>query len=156
MRTTSDDFRTAAFAPETGEVLISLLTIEHEDLAEPLRLCNNSANLWSRGELYLALPFTLTLPDDSEENPPEARITLDNISRELVAVIRSITTAPMVTLELVRSGDLDQVEAYYTDFQMRRITYEALTLQADLFLENLDREPWPSGRYIPAMFRGLF
>ena len=149
-------FREAAFAPTTEEAFICLLTIKHESLSEDLRFCNNGVSVIRNKKEYLPLPFTLTLPDDSEESPPTACIVMDNVSRELVASLHGITKAPTVDIALVSSRDWDVVEAHWDNFEMRQITDDAFTMKADLFLESLDREPWPAGTYTPAMFRGMF
>ena len=155
----SPNFRSAAFAPVTSEAFVCLLTIDHAELSVPVRLCNNNVLVpldRNGGEDYLPLPFLITLPNDSEDSPPVARLIMDNISRELVVVIRSLATPPAVTIELVSSRDWNVVEATFTGFEMQQITYDAMTIQADLVFENLDREPWPSGTYTPSKFRGVF
>lgn len=143
-------------APETGEVFIVLLTIEHEELAEPLYFSLDAVNTVSRGHTFLALPFDLTPPEESGERPPAARLTLDNIDRQIVALLRSITTPLTVKFEVVRAADPETVEAVWDGFKLRNLSYNALTLQGDLTLEDFLREPFPSGIFSPAYFPALF
>ena len=81
--TVSADFRQAAYAAETGRVVIALLTLTHEDLETPIRISSDptqrieslstAADLVygtvSRGETFVFLPMTIKLPSDTDEGP---------------------------------------------------------------------------------------
>ena len=155
-RSVSDALKRAAFAAETEEVFIVLLTIAHAEMEEPFRLSSDAVDTVSRGNTYYAFPFGLQLPDDSDEGPPKAKITVDNIDRNIVAAIRSISTWPSVTLEVVLASDPDVVEASFEDFQMREITYNSLVVEGTLSMEALLQEPYPAGTFNPSQFPGLF
>ena len=58
-RTLSQAARQAINAEATEQVFLLLLTIDHEDLAEPIRVVNNTETITSRGELYVAYPFVV-------------------------------------------------------------------------------------------------
>ena len=151
-RSVSDALKRAVYAAETEEVFIVLLTIAHAEMEEPFRLSSDAVDTVSRGETYYAYPFEVQLPDDSEK----ARITVDNIDRNIVAAIRSISTWPTVTLEVVLASDPDVVEASFEDFQMREITYNSLVVEGTLSMEALLQEPYPAGTFNPSQFPGLF
>jgi hypothetical protein len=155
-RDVSSAFISACNAAETGEGLYVLITIDHEDLPAPIRLNNSGANLVSRGETFLASPIQVTLSDDSEDRPPQAKLVMDNIDRTMVAVLRSISAPCTVTLEVVKDSDLDTVEAEFTDFQMREVTYNVLTIEGTLTLEALFSEPAVGWTFNPTYFPGLF
>src|SRR5688572_11065331 len=101
-RVLSLTFRQAMNAPETGEVVAALITIEHEQLVTPLRFSSDNAvrlstdplryGTISRGLTFTFLPVGLVLPDDVEERPPAMRLKLDNIDRETIALLRSTST----------------------------------------------------------------
>ena len=159
-RPVSATFKTSVFAQETDEVFIVLLTLDHEEMEEPLRLCSDVkpglANFTSRGEEYLSFPFDLSLPDDSPDRAPTARISIDNVDRQLVAIARSISTPPTVTIEVIRASSPDTVEATWDDFTMKEIRYNALTIEGDLTLENITQEPYPCDCFTPSGFPGCF
>lgn len=162
-RDVSLDFIAAVNAQETDEAFIVLVTIEHPDLPDPVYLNNSGANLESRANLglgpFLACPFEPTLSDDSDDRPPQAKLIIDNIDRALVATIREAAAggvAPVVTLELVKASDPDVVEAAFTDFEMREVTYNSLTIEATLTLESLFKEPACGYGFTPTYFSGLF
>jgi len=163
-RAVSDAFIAACNAPQTSdEGLIVLITMENVDLPEPLRLCNNGVSVLSnRGDpsgpsyTYLACPIQPTISDDSEDRPPQAKLVLDNIDRRLVAAVRAITSPLLATLELVRITNPNAVEARFTDFQLKEVTYNALTIEGTLTLEGLFSEPAIGFSYTPSYFPGLF
>ena len=155
-RPVSLTLRQAVNAQETGEIFIVLLTISHEELEEPLYFSLDAVNTVSRGNPYLALPFNLTPPEESQDRPPAAKLSLDNIDRQLVALLRSISTPLTVKFEVVLVSAPDTVEAVWDGFELRNVTYNALTIQGDLTLESFLQEPFPAGTFSPAYFPGLF
>ncbi len=158
-RAVSLDFIAAVNAQETGEAFIVLVTIAHPDLPSPVYLNNSGANLVSRGNTYLACPFQPTLVEDTDDRPPQAKLSIDNIDLTLVAALREAAAAgvpPLVALEVVRLSDPDLVEAEFTDFEMRDITYNSLTIEATLSLESLFQEPACGYSFTPTYFSGLF
>lgn len=158
-RDVSLTFIAAVNAQETDEAFILLVTIDHPDLPAPIYLNNSGENQVSRGNTYLACPFQCTLAEDSDERPPQAKLVFDNIDRTMVAALRAagaVGRAPTVTMELVKASDLNTVEAEFTDFEMREITYNSLTIEATLTLENLFQEPACGYTFSPTYFPGLF
>jgi hypothetical protein len=162
-RDVSLEFIAAVNAQETDEAFIVLVTIEHPDLPAPVYLNNSGANLESRAGLglgpWLACPFEVTLSDDSDDRPPQAKLIIDNIDRGLVVAIREAAAggdAPVITLEVVKASAPDLVEMVLTDFEMREITYNSLTIETTLTLESLFNEPACGYSFTPSYFSGLF
>lgn len=143
-------------APETGEVFIVLLTIDHADIDPPIRVSSDAVDTMSRGNTFVAFPFELSLPDDTDDRPPRARLRIDNVDRKIVKAIRSINSAPSVLIEIVRGDDPDTVEATFPDFQLREIAYDVLVVEGALTVEELEGEPYPARVFSPADFPGLF
>ncbi len=155
-RSVSQTVKQAVNAPETGETFIILLTIDHADLSQPIRVSSDAVDTVSRGDTFVAFPFELSLPDDTEDRLPRARLRIDNIDREVVKAVRSITSAPSVLIEIVLASDPETVEVSFPDFQMRDIGYDALTVEGSLTLEEIAGEPYPARIFSPADFPGLF
>ena len=143
-------------APETSEAFIILLTIDHSDLAAPIRVSSDAVDTVSRGNSFVAFPFDLSLPDDTDDRPPRAKLKIDNVDRRIVQSIRTSSSSPSVLIEIVRGSDPDTVEAAFPDFQMRDIGYDALVVEGALTLEELTGEPYPARIFSPAAFPGLF
>jgi hypothetical protein len=152
----TDALTASAFAADTDEVWLVLVTIEHADISPPIRVVNNTENITSRSELFVAFPFSITLPDSREDAPPRARLTIDNVSREIAQAVRTITSAPVVTIEVVRAADPDTVEISWPFFTLRNIKWDAGKVSGELTLEDFTSEPYPAGIFSPASFPGLF
>ena len=155
-RTVSGGSRSALFAPQSGDAFIVLLTFAHGDLAAPLRVCSNDQDVISRGDLFVAYPFDLTLPDDSEVRAPRARLVIDNVDRQIVATLRALASSPVLTLEVVRAAEPDVVEAVFHDFRLRNVRYDSQVVEADLTIEDFTAEPFPAGSFTPSQFPGIF
>lgn len=170
MTTVSLNFRQAAYASETGRVIIALITIDHDDLPTPIRISTDPTQrieglstatdlvygTVSRGETYVFLPVRLRLPNDTDTGPGELTIEFDNVHRAYTETIRSIFTPPTVNVELVLDNALDTVEMQWPEFLMTNIKYDATTISATMVMETLQTEPFPSGTFTPSSFPGLF
>jgi hypothetical protein len=155
-RSVSAAFKRAVFAQETDEVFVFLLTIEHAELEEPMRVCSNSVQVVSRGEAYLPLPFGAMFPGEHDDELARVRLTIDNVDRRIVEAVRTITSAPTVTLEAVLASAPDNVEAGPYDFRLRDVRYDQLVVEGELSFEDLLNEAYPEGIFAPSDFPGIF
>lgn len=155
-RSVTDAFIAACNAADTDECFIVLVTVNDPNLPAPVRLNTSGENQVSNGETYLACPIQVTLSDDTEDRPPQAKLVMDNIDRTIIAGLRSLNAPPTVTLQIVKASDLDTVEMELTDFEMRTITYNTLTIEGTLTLEALFSEPAAQHSFTPSLFPGLF
>ncbi len=154
--TVGADFKREAFDPETAQSFLMLLTLDHADITPPIRVVNNTENITSRGDEFIAYPFELELPDSVTTSAPKAKLTIDNVSREIAQSIRQITSAPTVLMELIRASDPDTVEVGFPVFTLRDVKWDMLTVSGELVLEDLMTEPFPADQFTPSYFPGLF
>lgn len=152
--TVTDAFRADAWAPESDLHLV-LLIISHLDLADDIRVVNNKVNITSNAQEYIAFPFEITLPEVSESAPPRATLTISNVGREVGETIRSITSPPFVTIQVVRQESLDIVEVEHEGLRLTGVTFNAQTVSGDLVREDFVQERYPFLTYSPAEFKGL-
>ncbi|MBI1215691.1 MAG: DUF1833 domain-containing protein [Alphaproteobacteria bacterium] len=148
--------RRAIYGAETGEVFLILLTISHAELAQPIRVCSDAVDIVSRDDTFAAFPFSLTLPDDDDNPSPQARLSIDNVDRQIVAAVRSISSAPGVLIEIIRAADPDTVEASFADFKLTDVTYDSHRVEGNLTIEDFTAEPFPAASFSPGLFPGLF
>lgn len=148
--------RQAINAQETGEVFLFLLTIDDASLAAPIRVVNNTVNVTSNGNEFVAYPFEITFPDDDAETVGGATLRIDNVDRQIVQAVRSITSAPAVTLEVVMASAPDTVEAGPFDFSLQGVSYDALAVQGQLVFEDVLNAAIPQHTMTPQTFPGLF
>jgi hypothetical protein len=148
--------RRALYGAETGEAFVILLTLTHAGLSAPIRISSDAVDTQSRGEVFIAYPFDLTLPDDEESRAPRARLVIDNVDRQIISALRGLTTAPVVSMEIVRAADPDAVEAVFSDFRLTNVTYDSQVIEADLGIEDFTAEPYPAASFSPSLFPGMF
>lgn len=83
-RTYTPNYKQTVNALSAKESPLLLLQIDHPDLGAPIRVVNDTQNITSNGNLYIALAFSCSVPDDQEGQLPQAKLEVDNIGRELV------------------------------------------------------------------------
>lgn len=156
MRTLSTTAKQAVFAQQTGKVFLSIIAIDHDDLASPIRLVNNTENITSRGNVYTACAFNLEMPDESNEKLPRAQITIANADRAITASLRGVTTPGTLTHEIILSDTPDVIEAGPFVYQVESIDWTAKFITARLSYEDLLNEKAPATLITPTYFPGLF
>lgn len=167
-RVTDVDFLREAFAQETGVAIILLLTITHESLSEPILISTDPTSrveetateivygTVSNAKNYLFMPIRIKPPSEDDEGPGNMRLEIDNITRELVPSIRSLTSPPSCQVDIITSDDLDNVIASWPEYLMTNLQYDKDKISAELTLELLHNEPFPAGSFNPSEFPGLF
>lgn len=148
----------AMFAQTTTEAAYALLAISHSTFST-IRFVNNSENVTSNGDTYIAAPFAVQLPPDSEEQRPVIRIVASNIDRALVDEVRTLSGSRermKATLTIVLSGDPDTAVATYEDFEIVNVSYTAQVITFDLTLEGLLTEAFPYYSQTPNTVPGIF
>lgn len=164
-RNLSPAAKAAVYAQNTSEAFIMLLTVDHPDFTDPIRITADPFEILpdlgvlgvvSRGNEFVYLPFMITLPTQDDTNISRAKISIDNVSREIVAAVRQATSAVNITVEIVLASDVDTVEVTAADFKLERVQYDVLSVTGDISVEYFDLEPMPAGRFTPSQFPGLF
>ena len=147
--------RTSIYAQETAETWLTLLTLTHPIGPTPIRIVNDMVDHVSRGNIFIGFPFELQLPNESDASPSQVILKIDATENRVMAVIRSLPSAPTVLMEVVLASSLDTVEVSFS-FTMRDIEYDAKSVQARLFYEDFLNEEYPADAYTPANFPGIF
>ena len=146
----------AIYAPQTSQVFLSLLEINHPDLLSPLRFVNNSKDVTSRSNVYLAYPFLIDLPEESAERISQVTLQIDNVDRAIVQAIRPLTSKPTIALEEILASSPDTVEAGPFLFSLENVRYNALVIEGNLAFEDILNESFPGESFTPATHPGLF
>ena len=148
--------RQAVNAPETGEVFLLLLTLDLEELETPIRVVNNTKDIVSLGETYIAFPFEIALPDEDPDSVVRVTLRIDNVDREIVKNLRTVSSPLAVSLEVVMASSPDIVEAGPFNMTLVTAEYDALTVTGELAFEDVLNEPFPGHAYVPGDYPGLF
>lgn len=144
----------ATSAPETP---LLLLEITHPDLDEPIRVVNDTQDLICQGKRFVALGFRATLPDDQENQLPRARLSVDNVGRELTKwlEISSGGLGAECRMLLVLRSAPDLIEWDIT-MTLSNVSITPQEVTADLGFEDLLNRPAIPLTYRPDTAPGLF
>lgn len=142
-------------ATSTAEVWLLLLTIYHHSLSVPIYLVNNNENIVSRGITFIGLPFDVDLPNEDQDAPGAARLTVDNVDRTIMDAIRAMDVPPTVAIEVVLASQADTVELGMYDLVLRNVNYDATKITGSLQWEDILVEPMAL-QMTPARFPGMF
>ncbi len=167
-RLTSLDFASSAYAQETGVFPILLLTISHPNLTTPIRISTDNTQrvretvtnviygTISNTITYIFYPMSITLPGESDEGPADMTVEIDNVSRDLIPIIRNLATPPTVNVDIVLNTAVNVILGSWPEYLLVNITINALTISGSLMLETLVSEPFPAGSFNPSEFPGMF
>lgn len=164
---TTNAFKQAAYAQETDEVFVTLITLESDELSQPVHICDDPTTkltsvgediygIVSNGDTYIFMPFTIQLPRDDKSGVVSAQLSIQNIDRTIVKIARTVTRPVRVTIKCILASDPDTVELEFMNFQLSNIKYDVMTVSGDLTLNYWGLEPWPSWNFTPSNFPGLF
>ncbi len=146
----------AIYSQQTSEVFLVLLTIDHADLGAPIRVVNNTVDIVSNGNTFIGFPFFIDMPQERDDQLARVTLTIDNVDRQIVTAVRSLTSAPSVVMEIVLASDPDTIEAGPFSFTMRDVRYDSLVVEGELSFEDVLNEPYPGDSFTPATHPGLF
>jgi hypothetical protein len=155
-RSVSATARAAMYAAQTDSVFLQLLLIDHDDLAAAIPVVNNTESVISGGITYLPFAFLIDLPDDNEGEITSARLTIDNVDRQIVEAVRSIQSKATVTWSVVLASSPNTVEAGPFEFDLRNVTYDKQTVSGELVYEDRLNLEVGRLRFTPIAFGGLF
>ena len=131
----------AVFSPDSDADLILLLTIYDPDNPNTVvaRLADGFTKrisetadevvygVTSRGNDFTFLPMEISLPTEEEAQAPRCSVTMHDVTRYVVPIIRSISGPPKVKLEIVLSKTPDTVEASFAGFYFSNFTMHSFS-----------------------------
>lgn len=151
---------------DSTQVIIVLMTISHDSLDNNVYLSSDpTTELPSypgiRGTVsnsieYIFMPFRFIFPNQEADTPPQCRVKIDNISREIATILIGFDSAPTVSIQVVLAGTPDVVEMSLPDFKLTTVSWNAFEVEGVLTVEHFEDEPYPAGRFNPSGFPGLF
>lgn len=149
--TVSNTFKSAFYGQHTDALPLMRIDIDHADLPSPLRYVNNTENVTSGGNVYLAAGFEARLPDKKGK----ARIRICNVNRAVVQAIRSITGKPTITLAVILHADPDTIEHGPFVMTLSDVGWTAITVDGYLSFDDFLDEPCPGDTFTPGTYPGL-
>lgn len=157
MRAYSAAYKSTLAATSAPEAPLTLLEIDHPALTQPVRVVNDTQDIESNGHLYVACPFRCTLPDDRENQLPEATLAVDNIGGDLMYWIETSGGGQGSTVRIIQvmrsRPDLVELEIAMGLFNVQVTMTE---VAGKLGYEDFFNRPAVALRYDPATAPGVF
>ncbi len=152
-------------AEATDEVAVALVTITHDDLDTPIRLSSDPTERISldplaygtrtRTDVFYFVLMSVIIPDESRGTPARSQLVLENVTSDMVALVRSIVSPAKCRIDIVAASNPDMIERTYDDLEITKASYDADRVTLEVGLENFANEPWPSQRMTKSRFPGL-
>ncbi|UDF29841.1 UNVERIFIED_ORG: DUF1833 domain-containing protein [Roseateles sp. XES5] len=170
-RVVSLNARMVQDAHSSDEIYVALMEITHPELASPIRLSTDNADLISeepyiRGtrstwrsshstDPFLWIVASTVLPSDLDDAPAAATIILENLDRRMAEIVRSFTTPATFHMAVVLASSADLVEAEYTDLLLTSAEITAGEISLSISREEIESEIVPNGKMTARTFPGL-
>ena len=153
----SADYKSTLAQVSASEAPLILLEIDHAELVSPIYDVNDTKNVTSNGNEYIAFPFQCKLPDDFENQLPKATISITNVGKELMYWIETTSGGKdsTCTFKQILRSNPDLVEWEIT-MSLFNVQVDVQNVSAELGFENLFSKPAISMRYRPDNSPGLF
>lgn len=158
---------------ETAEAMLVFVEISSPDIADVIRVVSDGAPFIFNGHEWLAFGFDAELLTDGEE-PPEGRLTVQNVDRRIGDAIRATTRPPRVSIYVVPASEFDEsvsprteigqtesparhaVPAYSATFlDLTDVEANVMEVVGTLRSRNYTQRAWPGRRatkdYCPAL-----
>lgn len=138
---------------------LELMVIDHASFTGPVRVVNDTRDWVIGGHTYVALPFTVRLPTQAQQENPRAQIRMDNVGRELTAAIEGLPVGAslIATLQLV-SRATPAVVDYEFVAQLSGINITPTLVTANMGPDDTMRQTAVRIRFdpvnAPALFQG--
>jgi len=144
----------AVLAQETAEAFLVLLTVTDEAGFDTF-LTSDSVETLHGSDTYQPFPFDITLPKNTDGQVSMATLTLSNVNRQFIDEIRAQTTPLKVNIKVVLGSNPNEIMAEFTDFVLRQVTYNVVSISGTLTLEDFLNEPvgvLMTGANFPGLF----
>lgn len=158
------------FKQESENTDVVLLTITHPAWKAPVRLSTHETKLWkidketatpiygtySRKKWFIYCPIQATLCNSTDEQAPEAKFVVSNVTRELAQYLKMVDREyPKITIEVVNSATPDVVDMLFPELDLETATWTADTVEIAVKSDIAATEPSPWLRFSLAYFPNL-
>lgn len=157
MRQVSPKALQAMFAQQTAELFLMCLAIDHPTFTDPILLVYDTVPLVRSTGTYQPFAFQCALPDQTDDQLPQVKVTIENTDLSVAQAIRQLTGLPAVTLDVVLASQPDTIEAGPFYFAMTDIQVNASTITGTLsYEEDIFAQQVPGQQYLPTNSPGMF
>ena len=156
-RAYSSAYKSTLAAVSAPEAPLILLEINHPALSQPVRVVDDTQDLVSNGNTFAGTPFRCSLPNDTENQLSKAKLSVDNIGRDLMYWIETSGGGPGSTvhfMQVMRSRP-DQIEWEVT-MNLFNVEVTMAEVSAELGFQNVFTFPATLVTYRPDNSPGIF
>lgn len=143
---------------EDGPGLALLITIDSDELDQPIRASSDPDGTTSRGMDFEHFPFGFTFGGSGQDEPSrQAKLEIGNVDARITEAIRSLPAGAQVraTAETVLLDNPDEVEMAVHDARVMDVEVDDPKVTANLQPKSFDTEPAQKARYIGSRTPGL-
>ena len=137
----------------SGIQVITLLTIDHPNLPQPMRFASPANEVFvSNGNDFLPAFFEVLIASERFDEPPVATLKIAGTDGVILAAIDALKPSPSFTIQAVMETFPDVVQYQNTDFEVISFSHDiaSMTIEIGPRLANLpfpgknmDREATP-------------
>lgn len=155
--TISTTAATALHRVSDGQGMLELLTITGGGIVTPVRLVNDTRDITSNGNLFLALPFQVVLPRQSTKETPRATLRMENVGREIGRELEALLPGAELTatIQVVYRATPNVIDYSFTA-PLSGVRANVLSISASMGPTDLMRRPVVNARFDPFTAPGLF
>ena len=154
MRVIDADIRRELEKQGSEHVLLAFVTVEHENLLEPIRVVNDVTDYVLDGNTYQGILFGFKLLPDGDEIP-STDIVIPNVDRRIGRVLRPLGGRARVSLSVYSSADFDlsvfprtavgtpSLIYSFSRFNLVEVDHNEVEVTGKLMLRDPTQEQWP-------------
>lgn len=145
----------------SGDLWITLATVDHPTFASPLRIASPRIEpLVSSGITFSPGRFDVIYPADQFGDVVRSSIVYDGVNGEILAALQGLRPRPVVTLEIVLESDPDTVLFSAPELEISSLTQEGISSTTlELEFSQTSNLPFPGINMdrvrVPGMFTNL-
>lgn len=143
------------YAGATAEAFLVLLTVNHADLAQPVRLTSDGVATVRADGTWHPFPFRISLPRQTDAQDAGATLEIDLVDRQMIAILSAIDTPPTLDIEVIAAGAPEAPLVRYPGLRWEVTDYNDLTLSGRLTIDDFSDEPLTAA-FTPSRFPALF
>ena len=143
-----------ALAPK--DTLLLAVEITHPAISTPARMVNDTVEHVIEGNRFPALPFQVTLQDDTEGRVPKASVQIENVGRALTEWLERSEGGAGARCRIMKVLARDDSVAYEITTGVEAMHVDAQWVQATLGYGTVLSIPAVQVRYDSASFPGLY
>lgn len=155
-RDISQTMRDQVYSTEMQFVALVVLDISDNQGNVLLRVVNNNEDIAFEAQTYEACAFNFTPPGEQDGEVETATLTISNIDRRIVTIIRSIQERIHIKAQIVLvAGASVEREAGPWEFNLSNVQYNAETVSGTLAYDFFNKQILSNIRYNISNFPSL-